>query len=133
MKNNVAVYGIIIALLLSFRILIDKNDQLLLFVAAINIVALLVVVSSITSNAKAIIKKKITLSGVPDAIVAREVKIGHRRIDYYTYIPLVIICLAYLFFIHSELGNDIISIVALGLSLTDSFISNGIVKTLYKE
>ena len=132
MKNNLPVFGIITAILLAFRILIDNNQQLVLVISLINLAALLMVVLSITDKIKAKISNKIIQSGVPQDIIKREKKQVCRSVDCYTYIPLSIAYIIYLVYFSSELGNDIISIFALGLSLSDTFISD-IAANLYRE
>ena len=133
MKNNLPVFGIITVILVVFRILLNNNPQLVFVVASINLVALLIVVFAITNRAKTTIAEKITQSGVPKDIEIREKKQFRRCIDCWTYIPLAIIYISYLFCFSSELGNDIISIVALGLSLSDSFIANAVANLCVKE
>lgn len=133
MKNNLPVFGIITVILVVFRILLNNNPQLVFVVASINLVALLIVVFAITNRAKTTIAEKITQSGIPKDIEIREKKHFRRCIDCWTYIPLAIIYISYLFCFSSELGNDIISIVALGLSLSDSFIANAVANLCVKE
>ena len=133
MKNNLPVFGIITVILVVFRILLNNNPQLVFVVASINLVALLIVVFAITNRAKTTIAEKITQSGVPKDIEIREKKHFRRCIYCWTYIPLTIIYISYLFCFSSELGNDIISIVALGLSLSDSFIANAVANLCVKE
>ena len=132
MKNNLPVFGIITAILLVFRILLNNNQQLVLVISSINLAALLIVVFSITVQIKTKISNKIIQSGVPQDIIKREKKQVCRAVDCYTYIPLAIVYIIYLFFFSCELGNDIISIFALGLSLSDTFISD-VVANLYRE
>lgn len=133
MKNNLPVFGIVTVILVVFRVLLNNNSQLVFVVASINLVALLVVVFAITNQAKEKITEKITLSGVPKDIRIREKKRLCRCVDCWTYIPLTIIYIGYLFCFSSELGNDIISIVALGLSLSDSFIADAVANLCVKE
>lgn len=133
MKNNLPVFGIITVILVVFRILLNNNPQLVFVVASINLVALLIVVFAITNRTKTTIAEKITQYGVPKDIEIREKKLFRRCIDCWTYIPLAIIYISYLFCFSSELGNDIISIVALGLSLSDSFIANAVANLCVKE
>lgn len=133
MKNNLPVFGIVTVILIVFRILLNNNTQLVFVVALINLVALLVVVFAITNQAKAKITEKVTRSGVPKDIRKREKKHLCCSVDCWTYIPLTIIYIGYLSYFSSELGNDIISIVALGLSLSDSFIADAVANLCVKE
>lgn len=133
MKNNIPVFGIITVILIVFRILLNNNSQLILVVASINLVALLVVVFSITVQTKDKITEKITQSGVPKDIRKREKKHLFRSVDCWTYIPLTIFYIDYLVYFCSELGNDIMAIIALGLSLSDSLIADAIASLCIKE
>ena len=102
MKNNLPVFGIITVILVVFRILLNSNPQLVFVVASINLVALLIVVFAITNRAKTTIAEKITQSGVPKDIEIREKKHFRRCIDCWTYIPLAIIYISYLFCFSSK-------------------------------
>ena len=133
LKNNFPVFGIVTVVLVVFRILLNDNTQLVLVVSSINLVALLVVIFTITNQTKAKIVEKVAQSGVPENIRIRENKHLCRCVDCWTYVPLTIIYIGYLFYFSSELGNDIISIVALGLSLSDSFIADAVANLCVKE
>ena len=130
MENNWPVFGILTTTLLVFRILLNNNQQLVIIISVINLVALFIVVYSITTQIKANLSNKIIQSGIPDDIMDRDKKQAYRRVDCYTYFPLTIFYVIYLFFLSSELGNDIISIIALSLSLSSSFISD-VITNLY--
>ena len=68
--------------------------------------------------------------GVPKEIKLREkrrTKIYTRIFSYFFYI---IICAVYLVFLVSELGNDIVSITSLGLSLIDKSIAISIANSI---
>ena len=132
MKNNIPIFGIITVILIVFRILLDDNLQLPLVIALINLVALLMVVFSITNQIKIKLIEKTTDSGVPKDIIKREQKNIVLYTDCYPYIALLTFYVIYLFFLCSELGNDIISIAALGLSVSDTFIVKAIV-SLHEE
>lgn len=132
MKNNIPLFGIIIAILIVFRVLLNNNPQLIFVVASINLIALLIVVFSITVQIKTKITYIIEQSGIPEDIATRE-KTQICRIVDGLYIPLAIIYIVYLVSFCSELGNDIISILALGLSLTDSFIADAVANLCVKE
>lgn len=131
-KNNIPIFGIITAILLVVRILLDSNSQLVIAVASINLVALLLVVYSITDQIRTQVTNKIEKSGVPRDIMERERQQVCRNVYCCAYIPLAIIYVIYLAYFSSQLGNDIISIVALGLSLSDTFVANTIAN-LYRE
>ncbi len=131
MKSNLPIFGIITALLIIFRCLIEQSEHLLKAIAIINLVALLIVVLSITVQIKKELIEKIYRLNVPQDISAREIKNMQRTIDLFVYIPLGIACIIYLIVFTSSLRNDIISIVALCLSLSDTYIINAIV-SIYK-
>ncbi len=133
MKNNISVFGVIIAILIVIRVLLNKNPQIVFVVALINLIALLIVVFSITVQIKTIITDKIMQSKVPEDIVKREKRQNYKKVDFCIYIPLLIIYIVYLIYFCSELGNDIISILALGLSLMDSFIADAVANLCIKE
>ena len=125
-------FGIITVILVVVRILLDSNHQLPLVIASMNLVALLMVVYSISKQITTQLLQKAFSSRVPRDIIKREQKVIILRTNCFTYIPLLILYIIYLFFLCSELGNDIISIASLGLSLSDTLISKAIVN-LYKE
>lgn len=122
MKNNLPVFGIIMALLIVFRCLTEKSAYLTKTVAIINLVALLIVVFSITIQIKERLVEKIEQSGIPQEISRREKRVVQKRIDCITYIPFCIVAVTYVIFWSSGMFNDIISIVALCLSLSDTYI-----------
>ena len=123
-ENNLPVFGIITIILIVSRILLNDNTQLIVVVALINLIALLVVIFSITVQTKNRINEKITESGVPLEVKEREKKKLFRRIDCSAYFTLAVVYIFYLSVLCSELGNDIISIIALGLSLSDATVAN---------
>jgi len=133
MKNKLPVFGIVTVILIVFRILLNNNSQLIFVVALINLIALLVVIFSISGQAQAKITERIEQSGVPKDIKMREKRIFCQTVDCWAYIPLTIFYIIYLVCLCSELGNDIISIVALGLSLSDSFIADTVANLCVKE
>ena len=129
MKNNFPVFGILTLLLLLFRIILNKNAQLVYVVSVINLIALLIVVFSISKSIKAGVSTTIHNSGVPQEIIDREIKETFHKLDLLIYLPLAIIVLLYLVFLSSQLGNDIIAIVALGLSVSDSYIADIVINS----
>lgn len=131
MKNNFPIFGIIVALLIIFRWLIADSEYLVQAIAIINLLAFLIVILSITIQIKKALVEKIRKSNVPQDISFREIKTVQKTIDWFTYAPLVPACIVYFIAFASPFGNDIISIVALCLSLSDTYIINTIV-SIYK-
>lgn len=127
MKNNLPVFGIIMALLIVFRCLTEKSVYLTETIAIINLVALLIVVFSITFQIKKELVEKIEQFGIPQEISRREKTAVRKRIDCITYIPFGIIAVIYVVFWASGMFNDIISIIALCLSLSDTYIVKTVV------
>lgn len=88
----------------------------------------LIVVRKIVSKVQTAIED----SGVPIEIRNREKNAAIRKLEWIVYAPLLLFVMIYLVFWKSGLGNDIISIVSLGLSLTDvtvvDVVSNYILK-----
>ena len=130
--NKFPIYGIITALLIVFRCILNNNPQLVIVVAVINLIALLIVVFDVTSKIKTGFSSRIQQTGVPDDIVTREAKRIKKRIDCIVYIPLLVVYIVYPIFWVSNLGNDVITIIALCISLSDSYIVDTIVDS-YKK
>lgn len=129
MKNNLPVFGIVTALLIVFRCLTEKSPYLTETIAIINLVALLIVIFSITIQIKKELTGKIKQLGVPQEITLREIGDVRKRIDIFTYVPLGVFSVIYVALFASTLVNDIISIIALCLSLSDAYIVKTVVNS----
>lgn len=129
MKNNLPVFGIVTALLIVFRCLTEKSPYLIETIAIINLVALLIVIFSITIQIKKELTGKIKQLGVPQEITLREIGDVRKRIDIFTYVPLGVFSVIYVALFASTLVNDIISIIALCLSLSDAYIVKTVVNS----
>ena len=132
MKNKLPVFAFVTAILFVVRILFNSNSQLTLVIASINLVALLVVVFSILNQIMERISEIIKDSNVPLEVMNREKKDTYKRVFFRTFIPLLVFSILYLVFWCCELANDLISIVALGLSLSDADIAE-VLAAQYKK
>lgn len=128
MKNHNLFLVLFTIFLIIVRCILNANSNLLLVVALLNLLALSVVILSIVDQAKKEIIKKAKESRAPKELVAREKKITIRKMYILTSVIFLVCSSLYLFFGLSELGNDIIAIISLGISLVDLSISNLIVK-----
>ncbi len=129
MQDRGILAGVLIILLIPLRIIFNYNEQLLYIVACINIFALFVVLHTILRNSRNKIIRYIR--SFPDQLVVRE----RRKINCmfgFVYILIFITYIVYLKAFCSECSNDIISILALGLSLFDDYIVDFVVN-IYKK
>lgn len=132
MKNKIQNIAIVTGILIALRCMVEKNEQCVLIVSVINIIALLVVVYLIAEQIQKRIIKSIKSFNVPPQIEKREIRDFKIRSSLIIYVPFGVLSLIYLVFISSSLGNDIIAIVALGLSLCDNHIVS-IAESLYRK
>lgn len=105
------------------RCYVENISNSLVFVAMINVIALLVVFFQIADGLKKKTEKRIDTVCLSKGIAAREKKTFHKRF----YVGLIIVNLALILFYFfvigcSNVGNDILSILALALSLLDDEI-----------
>lgn len=110
------------ALLIIFRCLTEKSTHLVEFIAIINLIALLIVIYSILVQIKEGLVKRIEAFQIPNAIALREKNSISKRLDFIVYIPFGLLSILYVIFFPSALLNDIITIVALCLSVSDEYI-----------
>lgn len=130
MKNYTPLFTILISMLIFLRIISNESENLVYIISILNFIALLIVFFSIAEKIKTTIHEKIAASKVPKDIIEREIKTAYRKINIITYVPISIIIVIYFGYLASELGNDIISIISLGLSLVSSNIVEIVVKKL---
>ncbi len=128
MKNRAIPISIVFGLLIFFRVISEHSDNLTVIVSLINIFALLTIFVSIVEHIRINITKKIKNFTVPQKIINREVKHFTTKVNMCSYIPFCLLVVIYLWFFSSALGNDILSIISLGLSLTSSNIAESIIK-----
>lgn len=133
MKNKLQNIAIITAVLIVLRCMFEQNPQRDSVVSVINIIALLVVVYLITEQIKDGIISAIKSYHVPTEIETREIREITIKLSLAIYLPFAVISLLYLGFFSSGLGNDIISIIALGLSLCDEHIVSIVVSLQRKK
>lgn len=120
--------GIIVALVIFLRILLNTNEYLNYIVAAINIVALMFVLLSILINTKRKIKKRIDKTHAPKEFKTREKKKLFLRLQVPVLGFAVIALSVYMIFFCGALGNDIIALISLGLSVADDEITYEVAK-----
>ena len=132
MKNKLQTIGIITVILIALRCLVEANPQCVIIVSAINIAALLVVVYVICEQIRAGVSDNIKAHNIPKQIEKREIRSFTIKMSLLVYIPFALATVVYLVFLSSGLGNDIIAIVALGLSLCDNHIAS-LVTSLYRK
>lgn len=126
MKKNIPILSFTIVMIIIIRCIFSNSTKLVYLVAAINIIAILFVVFTIIYDIKYNVQARIKESGVPIQIQKREIK----KISSEIYIISILLSgiLTFLYFSLwcSSLGNDIISILALGLSILDDEIVDNI-------
>ena len=132
MKNKFQTIAIITLILIVLRCMVEANPQCTLIVSGINVAALLFVVYLITEQIQAGTIDKIKEFHIPEQIEKREITGIKRKIGLCVYLPFAVLSVGYLVFLSSGLGNDIISIIALGLSLCDNHLVSSVV-SLYRK
>lgn len=130
MKNRTIPITIVFALLIFLRFISERSENLTIFVSILNLIALLTVLVSIIEQIRIDVTNKIKKLGIPKEIINREVRCFTIKINICSYIPFSFFIIIYLLFFSSTLGNDILSIISLGLSLTSSNIAESIIKIL---
>ena len=126
MDKNISVLSIVIAIIILLRCVFNNSENLLYIVAGINIVAIVFVVYTIIEKVTNNIIDKIKKSSVPKEIIKREVEHARIKIWGWSLAINIIVIILYIFFWRSNLGNDIISILALGISILDNEIEKKI-------
>lgn len=122
MSKNISVLSVVIAIIILFRCIFNNNENIIYIVAGINIVALVFVIYTIVEKILDNINDKIKGSGVPLQIIKREIKSTRLKIWGWSIAVSVVVIALYLGQWCSSLGNDIISILALGISVLDDEI-----------
>ena len=123
MKRQFPVSIAVIIFLIILRIVFDGVEKSDLIVAGINVIAALLVFASITEQIKNNVTKKLERLNNPKEIIRREVKSKRRVISSAAYSSFTIIAAVYFIFFRSDLGNDIFSIISLGLAISDAHIA----------
>lgn len=132
MKNKFQTISIVTLVLIILRCMVESNPQCVLVVSCINLVALLVVVYLIVEQIGAGMVESIKEVHVPRQIEEREIREVKIKLGLIIYVPFALAALVYVIFLSCGLGNDIVSIIALGLSLCDNHIVS-IAVSLYRK
>ena len=119
MNKNISVLSVVIAIIIGLRCMLDGNNKLVFIVAGINIVAMAFVLYTIIEKIVGNITDKIKKSNVPEQIIIREIKSTRFKIWGVSIGVSVVAIVLYLLCCCSGLGNDIISIQAMGISIFD--------------
>ena len=126
MNKNIFVLSVAIAIIIFLRCILDGNNNIIYIVAGINIVAIVFVVYTIIEKILNNTIDKIKKSKAPEQIINREIASVQVKIWGWSITIGVIAILVYFWKLCSGLGNDIISILALGISILDDEIVNKI-------
>ena len=124
MKNHTPMFIFFTLFLIAIRCITDNHPDIVFIVSLINLGALLAVIYLITEQVINKVIDRISKSNAPQQIIEREQKDKKITINLIAYIIFIAFALVYLLWFKSSLGNDIISIVALGLSLIDTYLIN---------
>lgn len=122
MKNKDLIFIFIMLLMIACRIWMNNTANEVSAVAGINLISLLIVVVSMTGHMRDRIREKIEQTRVPAQIMGREITKAYKYVGC-LYCPVGIFALLYFMQGTCELANDIISILALFLSLTEEGIA----------
>jgi len=122
MNKNIPILSISIAIIILLRCLFDNHEKIVYIVAGINIVAIIYVIYTIIEKIVNNIAGRLRKSGAPEQILNRELKNTRNRIWKYSIGINIILIILYFGLWCSGLGNDIISIIALGISVLDDEI-----------
>ena len=109
-NKKISILVITIAIIILLRCIFDSNENIIYIVVGINIVAIVFVLYTIIEKILDDIIDRIKKSEVPLQIIKREIKNTQLKIWGWT--------IAF----SAGLGNDIISILALGISVLDDEI-----------
>ena len=110
-NKKISILVITIAIIILLRCIFDSNENIIYIVAGINIVAIVFVLYTIIEK-----------SEVPLQIIKREIKNTQLKIWGWTIAFSAVVIVWYFLYACSGLGNDIISILALGISVLDDEI-----------
>lgn len=122
MKKKIWVLIIVIGIIIMLRIIFDNNSNLIYIIAGINIVAMVFVIYTVIEKVICNVIKKIQESGIPEQIIRRETINAQYKIWFWSILTSIIVIVLYLLLLCSDLGNDIISILTLGISVLDDEI-----------
>lgn len=117
--KKISILSFVIFIIIFLRCILDKIPQLTYIVAGINIVAIIYVLYTIIERIVSNLDNRIYQSGIPVDIENREIKSIEKRFWTIGICVSLIVIIIYFLFWCSNLGNDIISILALGISILD--------------
>ncbi len=122
MNKNIGALNVIMIVIIFIRCIFKEDNNIMYIVAGINIVAIVFVLYTIVERVLDNIITKIKKSAVPSQIIEREIKSVRLKIWGWSTSVSMIVILLYFWQWCSSLGNDIISILALGISVQDEEI-----------
>ena len=121
-NKEISILVITIAIIILLRCIFDSNENIIYIVVGINIVAIVFVLYTIIEKILDDIIDRIKKSEVPLQIIKREIKNTQLKIWGWTIAFSAVVIVWYFLYACSGLGNDIISILALGISVLDDEI-----------
>ncbi len=131
MKIPKLLIAVIFALIIFLRFVFDDNSELMIMVTVFNIVATLIVLLDIADGAKEAIVQKIEKTCAAPSISVREKKRFKKLFWSILSVGVLLFVGLALKFCCSSLGNDVLSMGSLGISLLNDEIIQ-ICKNLYK-
>ena len=121
-NKKISILVITISIIILLRCIFDSNENIIYIVVGINIVAIVFVLYTIIEKILDDIIDRIKKSEVPLQIIKREIKNTQLKIWGWTIAFSAVVIVWYFLYACSGLGNDIISILALGISVLDDEI-----------
>ena len=118
MKNKLPILGVIMLFMIACRAWLNDSPYEIPAVASINLISLLIVFLAIMGGMRDMVTKNIEQTGVPEDIIQRETNKAYKYVRC-LYVPLFVFAFIYYRCWICELGNDIISIVAIFISLLE--------------
>lgn len=124
MKNTKYILFFVFPFLAYFRYVLENTPIKITGIAIINLVGLFVVLFHISSLIEQGVKKKISAICSSKSIAERENKKTSFIIPFATIVIAVLVVYKYYNVGFTELGNDIIAILSLGLSILDNDVAS---------
>lgn len=123
MNKKMVMLVFITLILIMIRFICNAHKDLVYINAGINIVALLYVIYTIIERIEDKIKNTVQ-DKRPKQIISRDTKILKHKIKFWSLSICFLLTVIYFALFCCNLGNDIISIIALGCSILDDEIVN---------
>lgn len=111
----------IFLLIIFLRIRFSSSDALIYLIGAINLVSLIIVISCILEKTIFQIKEK--LKKIPRELSNKKIKDVRKKLTIGSIVFFIIFGIVFFWKFNCGLGNDILTIFALGLSLLDEEIA----------